>query len=92
MLDPQQVQDRGVQVVDMHRIADDVVTIFVGLTISGTRFDPGSREQHGVAAGVMVTAIIVYRHSPLRIDRTAKFPAPDNQRVLQQIALFEVFD
>ena len=34
VVDAQAVQDRGVQVVDVHRVVDDVVAEFVGLAVT----------------------------------------------------------
>ena len=37
VVDPQQVQDRGVIVVDVHGIGDDVDAVFVGLAVGDAR-------------------------------------------------------
>ncbi len=41
MIDAQAVEDGGVQVVNVHRVGDDVVAEVVGLTVDHPRLDAG---------------------------------------------------
>ena len=46
VVEPEQMQDCGVQVVDMYRILCDVEAQFVGGTIRDSAFDTATREPH----------------------------------------------
>ena len=39
MIDSDLIQDGGVEVADMHAVADDVVAVVVGLAVLDARFD-----------------------------------------------------
>ena len=52
----QAVQQRGVQVVNMHRVADDVVAVVVGLTVRDAGLDPAARQPDGKASRVVALA------------------------------------
>jgi len=81
MVEPQAAQDRGIEIVDVHRIADDVVAIIVGLAVLDAAANAGPREPHAEATAVMVPAMIVRGELALAVDRPAKLAAPDHQRV-----------
>ena len=51
MVDAQAVQDRGVQVVDVDRVLDDVVAEVVGLAVDDARLDAAAGEPDGEARG-----------------------------------------
>ena len=53
---------------------------------------PAAGQPDGVAARVVVAAVIVRRQLPLRVDRSAEFAAPDHQGVVEKSPLFEVLD
>ena len=44
VVDAQAVQHRGVQVVDVDRVANDVVAVVVGLAVSDARLDPAAGQ------------------------------------------------
>ena len=92
VLDPQQVQDRGVEVVDLDRVLDDVVGEVVGLAVDEARLDAAAGQPDREAARVMVAAVIRGGELALRVDRPAELAAPDDQRVVEQPALLEVLD
>ena len=59
VVDAEAVQHRGMQVVDVHRLVDDVVAVVVGLTSSDPRLDAAARHPHGEAARVVVATVVV---------------------------------
>ena len=83
VIDSQTMQDRGVHVVDVDRVADDVVAKIVRLTVDDTRLDPSPRHPNGEATRVMVPAVVFASKSALAIDRASKFATPDNQRIVK---------
>ena len=57
VIDAQQVQHGGVQVVNRHRVFDGVVAVFVGRTVDDAAFDAAAGEPDGEAEGIVVAAI-----------------------------------
>ena len=59
VIDAQEVQDRGVEVVHMHAAAGDVVAKLVGGTVAETAFHTAPRHPERETARVMVAAVVV---------------------------------
>lgn len=87
VVQPQQVQDGGVQVMQVNFIACGKVSEFVGRPVPLTSFDAAPGEEHGVSDIVVVTSV-----RALRDGRSSEFAAPDQQRVIQHAALLQVQD
>src|SRR5262245_58736218 len=101
VIDPQLVQDGGIQVIDVDRVVletgrpmavliDDVVAVLVGPTVLDSPFDPSTRKPGGKAAGVMVPPVVGVVLLALAVDRAPELPRADDQRVLKHITCFEV--
>ena len=90
VLDAHEVQDRRVEVVHMHGVADDVVAVVVRLAVRGAFSHAGTGEEDAEAARVMVASVVGLGERALRVDGAAKFAAPNDERVIEQAALFEV--
>ena len=58
VIDSQQVQDRGVPVMDGDRIFHDVVAIIVGLAVSDAGLRTAAGHPHREATTVMIAAVI----------------------------------
>src|SRR5579862_6342274 len=86
VIDPELTQDRRVQVSHMHRVLDDVVGEIVRLSVADSGFDAAAGHPHREAARMMVPAIVVLGQGPLAVDRTAEFPTPQYQGVIQKTA------
>ena len=59
VIDAEAVQERGVEVVDVNRIAGDVEAVVVCFSIGDAGTNPSSGEPHREAATVMVAAVVV---------------------------------
>ena len=59
VIDAQAMEDRGVQVVDVDRVAGDVVAEVVGLAVGDAGLDAAAGQPDGEAAGVVVAAVVV---------------------------------
>ena len=92
MIETELVEDRRVEVADVDGVFDDVVGEIIGLAVAEAGFHAGAGHPHAEAAWVVVAAIIVGLERALRIDRAAEFPAPDDKRVVEETATFEVSD
>ena len=90
MVDAELVQQRGVEVVDVDGILDDVVAEVVRLADDVAALDAGAGHPEAEAARVMVAAVVVLGERALRIDGAAELAAPDDERVVEQAALFQI--
>src|SRR5262245_26377277 len=75
-----------VEVVDVHAVFDGVVADVVRAAVDESGFDSAAGHPDRIAVGVMVApvAALAYRGAP-------EFAGPDDQRVFQKAARFEVF-
>src|SRR5438270_9968975 len=92
VIDSQTVENRGVQVVNVHWVLDNVVTEFVSAAVSDPRPDPASGEPDCETTGMVVTAVILGGQGSLAVNGAAKLAAPDHQGVVKQPTRFEVGD
>ena len=74
------------------RILGDVVAVIVCLTVRDPRLDSTAGEPDREAARMMIAPVIVGRELPLAVDRSSEFTAPHDQRILQQVAIFQILD
>jgi hypothetical protein len=86
VVDAEAAQHGGVQIVDVHGIADHVVAVVVGLAKgqAGTNAAAGQPERE--AARMMIAAVVLPGEPSLAVNRAAELAAPDDQRVVQQAA------
>src|SRR6266481_9735599 len=80
------VQDGRVQIVDVDRIFDDIVTVVVGLAEAETGLDSAAGHPDRITAAMVIAAIVIFFNFSLAIDGAAKFAAPDDQGVFKQTA------
>ena len=92
VVDAEAVKHRGVQVVDVDTVFDDVISEIIGLSMDDPSLNAASRHPQAVAPRMMVSAETLLRNVTLTVSRSAEFSAPDNERVLQEAPLFEVGD
>ena len=59
VIDAEAMQQRGIQVVDVNRIASDVEAVVVRFCIGDSGTNASSGEPHREAATVMVAAVVV---------------------------------
>src|SRR5262249_16612944 len=59
VVETQKVQDRGMEVADVHRVLDDVVREIVGFTVNGARPGAAAGQPHSKAARMMVAAVVL---------------------------------
>src|SRR5688572_5544129 len=92
MIDAELVEESGVKVVHADGFIGDVVSEIVGRSIHGAAFEAAAGNPHREAARMVVAPIVVRREITLAIDGPAEFAAPDDEGVVEQPALFEIFD
>src|SRR5438445_1346076 len=86
VIDTQEAEHGRVQIMDMDRVINSIVTQFVGPAISHAAFDARTSHPDGEAFD-MVIATIALRHGG-----PAKFTSPNDQRIFQHAARLEVLE
>ena len=84
VVDSHQVQQRRVEIVDVHFLLGSVPAEVVGGSVSESREDTGPSEAEGVAVRMMLTPI-----SALTGGGSAEFTAPNDQRIVKQPTCLE---
>ena len=92
VVDAEQVHHGRVQVVDVDGVFGDVVTVVVGLAVAHAGFDSAARHEDREASRVMVAAVVVLGEASLAVDGAAELAAPNDERVFEHSAVFEVFN
>src|SRR4051794_41903206 len=85
MVQPEQVQDGGVPVVDVDLVLDGLVPVVVGPAVGQAAPHPAAGHPEAVPLGVVVPPV-----AALGVGGAAELAAPDHQRVLQQVAGLQV--
>ena len=65
---------------------DGFVTVFVGGTVAETSFDSAASHPGRVALCVVVATV-----TSLSVWCTTEFACPDDQRILEHVAAFQIF-
>src|SRR3954471_3561307 len=86
------MQGGGLEVMDVDRVAGDVVAVVVGFAVGEAGLDAAAGHPEGEAAAVVVAAVVVLGEGPLGVDGAAEFASPDDQRLVQQAAVPQVLD
>src|SRR5688572_8508841 len=93
VVEAQEVQDGGLQVVDMHRFLGDVKPEVVGGTDGLASFQTAAGEPDRERLRMMVAAESpAERGIGFHHGRTAEFATPNDKRVFEQAALLEVLE
>src|SRR5205814_5596607 len=87
VVDAHEMEDGGVQVMDVDLVLDGVPAELVGGAVNDAALDAAARQPHRETEGMMLPAV-----GPLGSRRPAELAAPDDQRVVEQAAGFEVFE
>ena len=87
MIESEQVEHGGVEVVEVDLVLDRIVPVFVGGAMTDARLDTASGQEHRQRVRVVVSTVVALCHrcSP-------EFPAPEHQCVFEQSSLLEVTD
>ena len=83
VVDAQAVQQRGIQVVDVDGVFQDVVRVVVGGAVRQSRLDAGSGDPGREASRMVVAAVVGLGQSSLAVDGSAEFSTPDDERILE---------
>src|SRR6185436_17870486 len=91
-IEPKQVQDGGLQVVDAGLVLGDEIAQLISLAVGGSLFDAAASEPDAEAVGVMVAAEELAA-AALFVERSAaKLSTPDDERAIEQAALLQILE
>ena len=88
VIEAEQVQHRRIQVVNVNRIGNGIEAELIGLAVDVARLDASPCQPDAEAPVVVVATVI----SPLHHRCPAELPTPDDERLLEQPALFQIAD
>ena len=88
----EQVQDRGIQIVDMNSAARDVVAKVVGGAMAEARLDSSTCHEDRETTAVVVAPVVVCGQLALAINGPSELTTPHHQGVFEQAPLFEIGD
>ena len=87
VIDPAEVQHRGVEVVEVGDVLDGLHAELVGGAVDRAAPDAAAGQEDGEALRVVVAAV-----GAGGVGRPAELAGPEDQRALEQPALLEVLD
>ena len=74
MIDPEAVEHAGIQVVDVNRVFNDVITVVVGFPVVGSSIYASSSHPVGEAFWIVITSSVI----TLKNRLSTKFTTPDD--------------
>src|SRR4051794_38853743 len=92
VIETEAVQDGGVQVMDMDLVLDNVKSEVIGPADPLTALNPPAGHPHAEREPMMVSALAVLLAGLAVLDHgsAAKLAPPDDERAVEQPALFQV--
>ena len=87
VVDTKAIQYRGVEIVHVDRLFNDVVAELVGAAVNDSRLYPATREPHAEATPVVIATVVVF-HATLAINGPPELTAPNDKRIVKQTAPF----
>ena len=85
VVEPEQMKDRGVQVVDVNLVVDGEIAVVVGLAVGEPRLHSSTRQPHGVTVRVVVASVGSFAGR-----RSAELATPHHECFIPKPALAEV--
>ena len=85
VIEAHEVQDRGVQVVDVHAVLDRLHPQFVRRAVNHAAFNAPAGQPHRETQAMVVAAL-----GSFGVRCPAEFTAPDDQGVVEQAAGFQI--
>ena len=90
MVDPQQVQNSGMEIMYVNAVLGDAVGVVVRLSVSQSAFYAAPGEPSGEIPGVMIAPKVRAVEFSLTIIGPTEFTSPNHEGVLEQSTLFQV--
>ena len=77
-------------IVDVHGILHNVVREIIGFAPVDASANTTTGQEHAKAPRVMIAAVIPRHKITLSVNSAAEFTSPQNQRVIEQLALLQI--
>ena len=87
VVDTKAIQYRGVEIVHVDRLFNDIVAELVGAAVNDSRLYSATREPHAKATPVVIATVVVF-HAALAINGPTELTAPDDESIVKQTAPF----
>ncbi len=91
MVEAEEMQDGGVNVGDVMSISQGMITQLIGRAVDVAAFEARAREPDSETVGMMIAAIDT-AGAEFETRGAAELGAEDDERFVEQAALFEVLD
>ena len=88
MIDPEEVEHGGMEIVDVDLVDNGIVAEFISLPVGGASLDSAAGQPHREPLHMVVPADLAL--IGLRHWRPAEFSAPDDQGVIEHTAVLEI--
>ena len=75
------VEQGRVQVVHMHRVFGDIITIFVSRSESDALFYSSPGQENGETTWVVITPVVGFGKRALPVNGATEFTSPDDQGI-----------
>jgi hypothetical protein len=94
VIEAEAMKYRRMQIMHLHPVLDDMQAEVIRSPYGGPAIDSAPGEQHGESIRMMIATRIRFAIRPesLRERSAAEFAAPNDHRILQQSALFQILD
>lgn len=92
VIDTHEMQDGRIQIMGMNGILYHVVTIIVRRAICQAAFQSPTCHPEAIATAMLIAAEIRTAEISLRVNRSAKLPAPNDKRIVEQTTPLEILN
>ena len=92
MINSHQVHHGRLKIMNVYRILGHVVSDFIRLAVGHTRLHTTTSHPIGETAWVVIATICRIPHLSLAVRRSPEFASPDDQGLIEQTTLFQIFD
>ena len=90
VVNAQLVQDRRIQITDVHGVVRNVVAEVIRLAVGDATLYAATCHPNGEATRVVVATVVGLGEFALAVNRTPEFTTPNDQCIIQQATLLEV--
>ena len=92
VIDAEEVQESGVQVVHVNLVFSGIETKIIGRSVDRSGLDAATRHPNGVSMRMMIPTDLVRLEGSLHHRSPTKLTAPKDQGFVEKAALLKIFD
>ncbi len=79
VVESKEMESGGIQIMNVNRIADNVVGEIIGFAVGESAANTCPRHPDRIAAGVVISSVVVVGQRALGIDGAPELSSPDNE-------------